>query len=111
MNNIVLTEEEKKYWLCSNCECEAINCECGDKQNIFEISELSHILGSNAYPAKVKYDPLIKKVIVKVPIYLELNEDYEISKLKDLGFVITRIVASKSDDIATVTLRRKEHYD
>lgn len=93
-----LTDEEKKFWLCNNCENEAINCECGDKQDIFEIPILAEkIFGVTSHPALVKYDPMIKKVLVKTP-YVELEEDYELLKLKDLGFVICTIKASRNDD-------------
>jgi len=103
---IGFSKEEQAFWICSTCENELINCECGTKQDVAELRELStNVFGTPRYPIDVKYDPKIEKVVVKSKSYIELEEDFELSKLKDLGFYICFIKSSQMDGLV-IHLRR-----
>lgn len=104
MQSSQLSKEELEFWQCKNCENEGCSDDCNER-DYYEIEKLETIFGTSQNPAEIKYDPLIKKVIVRTT-YCELEEDYELYELKELGFVITTIKASQHRENAVIHLRR-----
>ena len=92
-----LTNDEKAFWYCKHCENSLLDCSLSDsgcgKQEPHEIERL-HALFDNSVakiPADIRYEPLVKKVIIKTN-FVDLEEDYELYTLtNELNFVISYI--------------------
>ena len=84
------TEEDKKFWLCGHCENKLENCECGNMQDTFEISELQRIFGTKDHPCTIK----VEMNEVKIENAVLCLWDTDFAKLQEMKFMITYLLSS-----------------